>query len=408
MTTVGERSLWRNRDFLLLWSGQAVSSLGDQVSGLALPLLVLALTGSSAQAGLVLAASLLPYLALSLPAGVLVDRWDRKRVMIRCDVARVVALSSVPLAYHIGRLTMAQLYAVALVEGAAAVFFSLAETAALPRVVSRARLTEAAALNATADGAATVVGPGLAGLIIGLARGTVAGAALAYLVDSLSFLVSAVSLGAIRVPFQKERASWTGRSLRAELAEGLRYLWEQPRLRTVALLTLAVNLLYGPVPLAAIVLARQALRLDARAIGLIFSIGGVGALVGSLLTPRLKRWAGFGPLLTGVVALWALATLLLAVAVSPLILIAGWTLMDLVTPAYNVTQLSYRLTLIPDALQGRVNSAFRLLAFCGIPLGRAVGGLLLGPIGPRGELIALALGMSLCAVAAGLMGLRRA
>jgi len=226
MTTVGERSLWRNRDFLLLWSGQAVSSLGDQVSGLALPLLVLALTGSSAQAGLVLAASLLPYLALSLPAGVLVDRWDRKRVMIRCDVARVVALGSVPLAYHIGRLTTAQLYAVALVEGAAAVFFSLAETAALPRVVSRARLTEAAALNATADGAATVVGPGLAGLIIGLARGTVAGAALAYLVDSLSFLVSAVSLGAIRVPFQKERASRTGRSLRAELAEGLRYLWE--------------------------------------------------------------------------------------------------------------------------------------------------------------------------------------
>ncbi len=110
-------SLWRNRDFVLLWSGQAVSTLGTRFSGLALPLLVLAVTYSPAQAGLIGALSFLPYLVFGLPAGALVDRWDRKRTMALCDLARCIAFGSVPLAVALGRLTMPQLYLVALVDG---------------------------------------------------------------------------------------------------------------------------------------------------------------------------------------------------------------------------------------------------------------------------------------------------
>src|SRR5262249_26294928 len=127
-------SLWRNRDYLLLWGGQAVSSIGGEASNLAFPLLILALTHSPAQAGFVSALRSLAYLLLGLPAGALIDRWDRKRTMILCDVGRALVLGSIPLALVFGRLSMAQIYLVSLVEGALYVFFSLAETAALPRV----------------------------------------------------------------------------------------------------------------------------------------------------------------------------------------------------------------------------------------------------------------------------------
>ena len=134
------RPLWRNRDFLLLWSGQTVSTLGTNVSTLALPLLVLALTHSPAQAGLLTATRLLPYLLFSLPAGALIDRWNRKAVMIRYDLIRWLALGSVPLAFSIGHLTLIHLYIVAFLEGTAYVFFSIAQIAALPQVVPSAHL----------------------------------------------------------------------------------------------------------------------------------------------------------------------------------------------------------------------------------------------------------------------------
>ena len=111
------RPLWRNRDFLLLWNGQTISTLGTNISTLALPLLVLALTHSPAQAGLLTATRLLPYLLFSLPAGALLDRWDRKEVMIRCDLIRWLALGSVPLAFALGHLTLVHLYVVAFLEG---------------------------------------------------------------------------------------------------------------------------------------------------------------------------------------------------------------------------------------------------------------------------------------------------
>ena len=178
---VPARPLWLNRDFVLLWSGQTVSTLGTSVSLLALPLLALALTRSPAQAGFLAAVQSLPYLVFSLPAGALIDRWDRKRVMIRCDAARFIVYGSVPLAYALGHLTIAQLYLVALVGGTAFVFFNIAEVASLPRVVPEARLAQANAINAAAESSAQLVGPGLSGFIISLARTTASGASVAYL-----------------------------------------------------------------------------------------------------------------------------------------------------------------------------------------------------------------------------------
>src|ERR1700732_3541953 len=133
-------SIWRNRDYMLLWNGQIVSSVGTQVSQLAFPLLVLALTHSPAQAGLIAALRGLPYALFILPAGAMVDRWNRKRVMILCDTGRAVALGSIPVALLLGQLTIIQLCIVSLVEGTLFTFFGLAETACLPQVVSKDQL----------------------------------------------------------------------------------------------------------------------------------------------------------------------------------------------------------------------------------------------------------------------------
>src|SRR5579885_3013144 len=135
--TTRPKPLWRNRDYLLLWSGQAISSVGSSASELALPLLILSITHSPAQAGFAGALRSLAYLLLGLPAGALIDRWDRKRLMIFCDAGRALALGSIPLALALNHLAMAQLYLVSLIEGTLYVFFSLAESAALPRVVAR-------------------------------------------------------------------------------------------------------------------------------------------------------------------------------------------------------------------------------------------------------------------------------
>lgn len=369
---------------------------------------MLALTHSPALAGLVTAARLLPYLLLSLPAGVLVDRWNRKTVMIRCDVVRWLALGSVPLAFALGRLTLAQLFLVALVEGGAYVFFSLAQISSLPQVVAPAHLPRAYALSETADSLGTLAGPGLGGLIIGLARTVAAGAVLAYLADSLSYLVSVLSLRFIRAPFQVARAPAERRSLRAEIAVGLRFLWAERRLRLMALLTMTVNFLFAPLDLAIIVLGRDTLHFSVPTLGLIFSAAGVGGLLGSLVAPQLRARVSFGRVVLGSLVVWGAGAAVLAFAAAPVPLIVGRALLSATWPVYAVTLVSYRLTLTPDHLQGRVNSAFRLLSFGSEPLGAAIGGVLLGTIGPRPVFWLFALGLAACALVVGLSDLRRA
>jgi MFS family permease len=153
---------------MLLWSGQVVSSMGTQVSQLAFPLLILFLTHSPALAGLLGALRALPYLIFSLPAGALIDRWDRKRVMMLCDSGRGICMASIPAAYIIGRLTIVQLFLVSLVEGTLFVFFNIAEVACLPRVVTKEQLPAANAQNLATDGITALAGPPLGGALYGM------------------------------------------------------------------------------------------------------------------------------------------------------------------------------------------------------------------------------------------------
>ncbi len=363
-------ALWRNRDFTLLWSGQAISSLGTMITQTAYPLLVWDLSHSAALVGLVGALSTLPYIFLSLIVGALIDRWDRKRVMILCDIGRALNLASVIGVLALGRLTVAQICANTLIEGTLYVFFNLAEASTLPHVVSKEQIPLATAQNEATTGTTVLVGPALGGALFTLSQ------FVPFLADAISYTVSVITLSFIRASFQEARQEGQQRHLLAEIREGLSWLWRQPLIRYLALLTGGLNFVgAGLIPILLVLVKRQ--HGSSLLYGTILTIGGVGAIVGSLLAASIQRRFRFGPIIITLIWFEALWFPLYAVAPNPLFLGIISAGLFMVGPIYNVIQFSYRITLIPDELQGRVNSVFRLLAFGFQPFGFALTGLLI-------------------------------
>ena len=371
-----------------------VSNIGTQVSQLAFPLLILALTGSAAQAGFAGALRALPYLFFSLPAGALIDRWDRKRTMILCDAGRAISLASIPIAFAFGHLTILQLYLVSAIEGTLYVFFNIAEAACLPRVVPKEQLPAATAQNMATDGITALIGPPLGGALY------TAGKFLPFVADAISYTVSVISLFFIKTKFQKEREA-APRKLWVEIHEGLAWLWHHPLIRFMAILTGGYNLIFAGFTLIIIVLAQQQ-HASSFTIGLIFSVGGIGAVIGSVVATSIQKRFSFGQVIIGTTWFTALIMPFYAIAPNPFVLGVLSAASFFVGPIYNVVQFSYRSALIPDELQGRVNSVFRLIAFGGQPLGLALTGLLIQNIGVVQTVFICALGMVAFALAANL------
>ena len=367
-------SLWRNRDYLLLIGGRVVSNLGTQVSTLAFPLFILALTGSPALAGFAGALHAAPYLLLSLPAGALVDRWDRKRVMLLCDAGRALCLASIPLAYAFGLLTIWQLYLVSLVEGTLFVFFNLAETACLPRVVTKDQLSTAAAQNMALDSVGFTLGPALGGALYTFGR------VVPFLTDAISYIASVISLLFIKKDFQGERSA-EQRSLLVEIREGLSWLWHAPVIRFMAFMGSTIHVTGIGMTIIVILMAQQ-LHTPTAFIGLILAMDGIGTVLGAALGERIYRRFSFPRIVITTTWLWAIIWPLLAFVPNAALLGAILGMLFLVLTVFDVAQFSYRLTLIPDELQGRVNSVYRLVLFAGDALGLFLVGILLQALGP--------------------------
>ncbi len=363
-------SLWRNRDYLLLWSGQGISSLGGQISGIAIPLLVLALTNSPAQAGFIGAISGIPYLLFSLPAGVLVDRWNRKYIMIICEVGRALNIASIPLAAAFGHLTILQLYANAAVKGTLFVVFNVAEVASLTRVVGKEQLAGASAQNEALTNAASLGGPPIGGLIY-----QTLGRTIPFAIDAISYAASVVSLALMKTRFQEERSQDVS-SLLGEIREGIRWFWRQPFIRFSAIRSGVTNFVFNGTYLILIVLAKQR-HADPGLIGLMLALGSLGGLFGTFPATRLQRRFSGGIILIAVA--WIEAALYPLFAIVPTVILLGvvYALIIVSIPTSNAVVLSHRLALIPDHLQGRVNSAVRMITYGGAPLGTAAAGVLL-------------------------------
>ncbi|HSW03195.1 MFS transporter [Aquabacterium sp.] len=359
--------LWRQREYMLLWTAQIVSTTGSYAAGVIYPLLVLAITHSPATVGLVSALRITPYLMLSLPVGALIDRWNRRRVMLVCDVGRVIVVGSLAVAWLFDALAMPQIYVVAIVEGTLMVFFNIAETAALPRVVAHAQLPQAAAQNQVGFAGAAIAGPALGTWLFGsLGRG------LPFALNAIGFAVSALLIWRLRTPFDPAPAR-SALNMRADIAEGLRWLWRERLVRDMSMLTGVANCIASAMPLLLIVLAQRQGASEAQ-IGLIFSAAGVGGVLGALVGGQVRQYLSFGQVIIGTLVLQAVLFPLLGVAGSALGIGLVYGLMQFFAPIYNVVQFSHRIAMIPDGLQGRVNSSFRLIAHGLNPVGSALCG----------------------------------
>jgi len=367
------KSLWHNRDYMLLWSGQALSDIGGAISELAFPLLVLAVTHSPAQAGFVAALRALPATLFNLFAGVLVDRWDRKRVMLVCDTGRALSLASIPIAFALGHLTIWQLYITAFVEGTLMIVFTLAKTAAMSQVVTSVQLTTAVAQEEFVEGTTALFGPPLAGILYTLSM------MLPFITDAISYIISIVTMLLIGAPFQRERVS-TRRKVWSEIAEGVLWVWHQPFILTMTLLMGAGAFVFSGNVLIVIILAQQQ-HASAVVIGLIFAVGGIGSILGSLLAPRLEHRLTIGQSILLCRWYFVLSWPLYALAPLPLVLGAVEFGIGFVDPIEDVPYFSHRLKLIPDELRGRVLSACRLFPGMLRPLGLALTGVLIQRIG---------------------------
>ena len=366
--------LIRHRDFRLLWGGETVSQLGSQVSLLAIPLLaVRTLHATTFQMGLLTAASTAAFLIVGLPAGVWVDRIRRRRVMIGADLGRVVALGSVPVAYAAGLLTLGQLFVVTLVAGVLTVFFDVAYQSYLPSLVGREHLVEGNAKLTGSEQAATVAGPSIAG---GLVQAV--GSAAAVAVDAASFLASAVAIAAIRAPEAKPDVPEGGHAkLVHDIGEGLRFVFSHALLRAIAATTATANLFSGIAAAVEIVFLVREVHASPGQIGLIFSVGGVGGVLGALAAGRIAdRFGGARATIIGI-ALNAGALLipLTTPGIGLLFFAAGMFVVGFAVVIYNVNQVSFRQRLCPDRLLGRMNATMRFVVWGVLPIGALVGGI---------------------------------
>jgi MFS family permease len=385
-------SLWRNRDFVLLSGGLAASMLGSRITATAYPLLVLALTGSAAHAGLVGFLAMLPHLLFQLPGGVLVDRWHRRTVMLVTDAGRAVAIGSLVAGLALGELTIAWIGAVAFVEGALSVFFQLAEQGAVRSVVPRAQLTAALATNEARYRSAGLLGRPLGGVFFDVGR------AVPFVVDALSYVMSFAAVALIRTPLQEAREARTARFV-VEALEGVRWLMGQPFLRATTLAVAGTNFLWQGITLTVIVLLTENGE-SATTVGLVLGGIGLGGVLGSVLAPRVQRRLPPQTVVVWANWIWAAGVPMLALDPPPYLMAPLLVAMGIVGPLWNVVVVSYRLSIIPDNLIARVQGASMLVAWGTIPLGSLAAGLLLEAFGPVATLLVFAALMIV--VAAGL------
>jgi MFS family permease len=377
--------LRHNRDFMLLWVSQIVSTVGTRITAVAYPLLTLALTHSPAKAGIVGFAQTLPFLLLYLPAGVVMDRWNRKLVMIFCEGGRALALGSIAVTTALGSVSLVQLIIVAFIEGCLFVLFDLGEGAALPHLVAQDQLPAAIAQNQAKTQGADLAGQPLGGVLFSVAR------QLPFLVDAVSYLISLGALLFIRSPFQQPTTHPPVR-LRAEIAEGLRWVWTHPFLRAAVALTGGLNFVFNGLTLVLIVRAKD-LGASSALIGAMFAFYGVGGLIGSFAAPWVQRRFAPRRVIVTIAWFWVVQTAVLVLLPNVYALGLDAGLGALAGAPFNVVLANHVYLITPDRLLGRVRSATKLVAWGSIPVGVLAGGFLASALGARPTLIVLAAGM---------------
>jgi MFS family permease len=392
--------LHRNRDFRRLWLGQACSELGSNAGQLALPLLVLALTGSPIYAGLVGTTNLAAQAILTLPAGALVDRWNRRVVMMACEATRLVAAGLLVAALLTGWASLPLILVLTALEGAASVFFGPAQSAALRHIVPAVQLPVASARNEARSYAASLLGPPLGGALFALARFA------PFLTQAVSFVASLVAVALIRRPLQDTREQPVA-TLGRSVVSGLVFVVKEPFLRALLCIAPPSNAAFTGLIFVLVVVLRER-GISPTSIGVVQSLVLVGGLAGALLAPWLQPRVRPQRLI--VIALWIATGLVTAAALTPgnYLTAALFAVAVLPAPAINAGLFAYQIAITPDAMQGRVDGTISLFAMGLAPLAPLLGGLLVERAGGQWAFLAFACVLAVAALIASLSrGIRR-
>jgi predicted MFS family arabinose efflux permease len=375
--------LWRHPDFLKLWGAQTVSTVGTQVTFIALPLTaILVLEASAFEVAALTAMDTLPFLLFALPAGVWIDRLRRRPLMVIADFGRAAALLSIPVAYAFDALSLGQLFVVGFSVGTLAVMFDLAYLSYLPSLVGRDQVASGNARLEATRSAAQAAGPGLGGALVGLF-----GAPVAILTDAISYAVSGGLVAAIRQREPKPHVE--RRHALTELREGIGYVFRQPYIRALTLAIGGSNLFTFMIIALFMVYAVRELDVSAELIGLIFTVANLAGFAGAVVSGRVVRRFGLGPTIVGTAILSSLAWLTIPLAPKsnpmPLVIVGALTGPFFGT-MFNLNQLSLRQAITPEQLMGRMNSVVRFMYWGTMPVGSFAGGALATVIGIRSTL----------------------
>ncbi len=393
--STGPTSLWRDRRFGTFWTGYTVSQFGDRVTELALPLIAVVMLGATAsQVGLLTAAVWLPSL-LSLFVGAWVDQRARKRrLMVLADLARAAVLLSLPVAYLLDAVTFGQLVVVALLTGAGGVVFNMAYPSFFVALVERDSYLDANSKLSSSRAASFVAGPAVGGALIQAVT-----APVAVLVDAVSFVVSAVLLGRLRVD-ERVPVRETSPRLARRALDGLRFIARHPILRASLGCSTTLNFFTFLANALLVLFASRELGLSAGIIGLAFGVGAAGGLIGAVLAPAVARRIGVGRAIVAGAILFPAPFALVAAAGGShwtkfAVLSAAELLSSIGVMLYDVNQNALRAVVTPDELRGRTAGAYSTVNYGVRPLGAVVGGALGTTLGLRPTLLVAAIGGTL-------------
>jgi MFS family permease len=379
MTTI---SLWRHGGFLRLWGGETTSQLGAKLGEIAIPVLaVVVLNASELEIGVLGAAGMAAFLVVGLPAGALIDRMLKRRVMLRADLVRAIAMGAIPLLWFLGVLEMWHLIVLATIVGIARVFFDVAYQSYIPVLVAREQISDANSKLETTSQLAGIGGPALGGALL-----TVVQAPVILLSTAVTYLVSFVMLSTIRdteVPAPKEDR----RPLWVEIREGMGFVWRQPLLRRIVAATATTNFFSTFAMTLLPILILRELGLSPAVLGVAFGIGAIGGLLGAAASNRLTKWIGEGSIIVwssiacGVAGLlFACLTIVPDAVIVPLFVAAEFCLTFGVL-VYNIAQVSFRQRICPTPLLGRMNASIRFVVWGVMPIAGLASGIVSTAIG---------------------------
>jgi MFS family permease len=389
---LSRNSLSRNRDYHLLWGSQVLSEFGFNATAIAFPLLVLAITGSAAASGLVLGTVAVAQVVAGLPAGALVDRWNRRKIMLGCEAAQAVAAASLVGALLAGVASIPHMVAVAAVIGVCAALFEPAEDATLPNLVRPEQLSTAVAMNSARTSLGHLSGTAAGGFLFAVGR------AVPFAVDVLTHGAAFVGLLFLRVPPREAAPAGTGH-LGREMLDGLRWVWRHRLVRVTALCAVVLNLFFSAFYVVVIVLAQRR-GVPSGQIGVMAAMLGAGGITGAMLAPYLHRM--LSPFVSIVAVFWVMTIL------TPLAVFAhnGYLMgllffaMALLPPTANTTITTAQLLLTPDELRGRLSGVLGLVVGVAAAVGPALGGILMELLSDRTAVLVSAAGIAAVTVLA--------